>query len=641
MKINTRIQNIHQLQERGEFVFWKQLKESLERHGNPIKVLPRLDGRQMDMFALYRLVVRLGGHKQVTLHGKWSGVASELKISPQLEQRGQVVQELYQQYLATFEEEEQRKQEASQPVVDTPISISALEKQAVVNIDAPTVVDRGFANQQVEGEAHPPAQGLPTQSSNADSASRPGAKPTQEGVLDQRCEICLTGTDPGSMLLCDACDGGYHTYCLQPKVKVVPKGNWYCPRCKKTAEVLKDAEPFGFEDGPQYSLTSFHTLAESYKQRWFSGFTNAPTADEIERDFWDIVEEGSALHDVQVLYGSDLPTLVHGSGFPTETGESYTKHGWNLNVLPTQPGSLLRYLDKKVSGLIAPWMYVGMLFSSFCWHNEDNYLYSINYMHWGASKTWYGIPGSAAEHFEAVMRASMPELFSMSPDLLFHITTMLSPRVLQNDNVPCYKIVQEAGSFVVTFPKAYHAGFSHGFNCGEAVNFGTPDWLTFALDATERYRKFGRPAAFSLQKLLIRLAESPAAEILTEGREAIILVAEMLEREVAIEHELRASCEQAGMVLRLKIDHAPAIPAAAEEDDDDGRLCHICKHNCFLSFAMCPCAADKCVCLRHRDHLCSCHASRNILFYRDEPAYLDGLCSKLRSLITGCEQSTA
>ena len=44
---------------------------------------------------------------------------------------------------------------------------------------------------------------------------------------EQRCEICLNGTDPEHMLLCDACDGGYHTYCLRPKVTVVPHGNWY------------------------------------------------------------------------------------------------------------------------------------------------------------------------------------------------------------------------------------------------------------------------------------------------------------------------------------------------------------------------------------------------------------------------------
>jgi histone demethylase JARID1 len=41
------------------------------------------------------------------------------------------------------------------------------------------------------------------------------------------------------------------------------------------------------------------------------------------------------------------------------------------------------------------------MFSSFCWHFEDHMLYSINYNHWGAAKTWYGVPGRAAEAFEA------------------------------------------------------------------------------------------------------------------------------------------------------------------------------------------------------------------------------------------------
>lgn len=51
---DTRIQNVHQLQERGEFLFWKRLKKSLAKRGTPLKVVPRLDGKQLNLFALYR-----------------------------------------------------------------------------------------------------------------------------------------------------------------------------------------------------------------------------------------------------------------------------------------------------------------------------------------------------------------------------------------------------------------------------------------------------------------------------------------------------------------------------------------------------------------------------------------------------------
>ena len=46
-------------------------------------------------------------------------------------------------------------------------------------------------------------------------------------------------------------------------------------------------------------------------------------------------------------------------------------------------------LDEELEGVSYPWLYFGMLFSTFCWHNEDHFLYSINYMHEGEGKTWY------------------------------------------------------------------------------------------------------------------------------------------------------------------------------------------------------------------------------------------------------------
>ena len=53
----------------------------------------------------------------------------------------------------------------------------------------------------------------------------------------------------------------------------------------------------------------------------------------------------------------------------------YVASPWNLNRLPTVGGSLLRLLDADVSGVMVPWVYVGHLFSTFAWHNEDHHLY--------------------------------------------------------------------------------------------------------------------------------------------------------------------------------------------------------------------------------------------------------------------------
>lgn len=67
---------------------------------------------------------------------------------------------------------------------------------------------------------------------------------------------------------------------------------------------------------------------------------------------------------------------------------------------------------------------------------------AVNYHHWGESKRWYSVPSSAAEAFEAAFRTALPELFEKQPDVLFHLVTMLSPRILQAAEVPVYAISQ-------------------------------------------------------------------------------------------------------------------------------------------------------------------------------------------------------
>jgi len=58
-----------------------------------------------------------------------------------------------------------------------------------------------------------------------------------KSILNTKCKVCRRKTDSDNMLLCDSCDTGYHIYCLKPKLKAIPSGDWFCPECKPKERV--------------------------------------------------------------------------------------------------------------------------------------------------------------------------------------------------------------------------------------------------------------------------------------------------------------------------------------------------------------------------------------------------------------------
>lgn len=125
-------------------------------------------------------------------------------------------------------------------------------------------------------------------------------------------------------------------------------------------------------------------------------------------------------------------------------------HPFNFNNLSRAKDSMFQVITRKneaISGISSPWIYSGMLFASFCWHVEDLYMYSVNYMHKGAPKTWYirwfyffwsfryCVPSEYKEAFDDVIKEKFGLLFIKNPNLLHNIVLTMNPLELIKKNV--------------------------------------------------------------------------------------------------------------------------------------------------------------------------------------------------------------
>uniref|UniRef100_H2Y6C7 [Histone H3]-trimethyl-L-lysine(4) demethylase n=1 Tax=Ciona savignyi TaxID=51511 RepID=H2Y6C7_CIOSA len=450
--------------------------------------------------------------------------------------------------------------------------------------------------------------------------------------------MCSKDSNDSLLLLCDGCDDSYHTFCLIPPLQNVPIGEWRCPKCI-AKECNKKTQAYGFEQArKEYTLQSFGEMADAFKSEYFTKPVHMVPTEAVEREFWRLV--GSLEEDLTVEYGADIHVIENGSGFPrmcdaerrqlSSEEEEYAKSGWNLNNLPVQEQSLLRSISGDISGMKIPWVYVGMCFSAFCWHIEDHWTYSINYMHWGEPKTWYGIPREDAMKFEQVMHDSAPELFRHHPDLLHHLVTTMNPATLMNKGVRVVRTNQCAGEFMITFPRAYHAGFNQGYNFAEAVNFCPADWVPVGRQCVAHYRKMKKTCVFSHEEIVCKVANNPSS--------LDVQVAAVIYRDMLImmqqEKELRKQLIDLGITK--------ADREAFELLPDDERQCLFCRTTCFLSAVTCPCKPDSLACLYHVKNLCStCNTTDYVLRYRyslDElPPILHKLKQRAEAFDTWCD----
>ena len=382
---------------------------------------------------------------------------------------------------------------------------------------------------------------------------------------------------------------------------------------------LREGRTFKF--GKEYTKVEYAAAAKEFEAKVF----NSTSASSFEERFWDVVETRS--EKIAVDYGNDLDVKVFGSMFaPTRDG---LKHPWDLEHLFAHPLNLLRVIENDIPGVTKPWLYLGMRFATFCWHVEDHFLCSLNYLHRGASKTWYGIPGGDAEAFENCARATVPHLFKDAPDILHQIVTMVPPGVLVQHGIKVVRLVQNAGEFVVTLPRAYHAGFSHGFNVAEAVNFGYIGWLDFGQKAVDVYSKgaFKRNAVFAHQRLVVDASESFAraydnagTKLLSKSVGAVTsALRKEMERMLGDEQYFRASLIRRGLQTKN-------VDRPVESDDV---CCVRCKAIPFLSVVRCRCLPTAVRCLSHAMDACECEPEHRCLEIRASETYLRSIITRL------------
>ncbi len=172
-----------------------------------------------------------------------------------------------------------------------------------------------------------------------------------------------------------------------------------------------------------------------------------------------------------------------------------------------------------------------------------------------------------------------------------------------------YKAIQSKGRYVVTFPGAYHGGFSLGYSCAESVNWTLSGWLSAGQKAMDMYRGYKRFPVVSHEEVTIEgvrtigIEEREYNRKLQDATDPLSTASDEEKKKArnrlvstsnirpllksmkgVIEEERRIRTNFAKRYLTAMKCEVKWLKETAEDAEHTTKMCNECKTPCFSSF---------------------------------------------------------
>lgn len=383
--------------------------------------------------------------------------------------------------------------------------------------------------------------------------------------------------------------------------------------------------------GRYMNVKTFKNIAQRSMEVHFPTNPN-PTTSEVENAYWEYVLFGREHICVNT---ASIDTGERSFGFTKNKGDPYSKHPWNLKVLSNNPGSVLRSMGPVLSATV-PALHLGMVFTTSCWHRDPHGLPWIEYLHEGPPKIWYGIPNDWSDNFRKAVETLAPAYCQNKAIWLPSDIAMFPPKLLIDNNVALSKTIQEAGEYIVVFPKAYSSSICTGYSISESVYFAPHSWLMTMQNDFQEVRDSCEPTMFSLEHLLISIANDPKSPQAVK-----IQIHNSLDIIIRDEIENRYALEKLGVLVNVNKQPPKKKSFFHSWNVGDHTECDICRRTLFLSKVSGITGKKSDLCLQHAVRILEMHSVDQIAemkkdinvvcFYSEES--LDELMRSLRTSI--------